>query len=130
MDGVVFSGFVPYLHCEDAVAMLEWYARVFGFEEKARWPDASGAVRNAEMVVGDTELWLDGSGPGWWANKGRGPEQWIGVWVDDPDAMWERVRAAGIDTEAPEDKPYGVRVLSVTDPEGYSWGFMRRLATA
>ena len=91
------QGLVPYLHYDDAGAAIDWLARVFGFVEKARWLDANGRVTNAEMLVGNQELWLDGSGDGWWAKKGRGPEQWIGVWVDDVDAMYERVRAAGVD---------------------------------
>jgi uncharacterized glyoxalase superfamily protein PhnB len=49
----------------------------------------------------------------------RRAEQWIGVWVDDVDAMYERVTAAGVAVDPPEDKPYGVRILTVTDPEGY-----------
>jgi hypothetical protein len=34
--------------------------RVFGFEEIGRWANADGKIHNAEMRVGDTELWLDG----------------------------------------------------------------------
>jgi len=48
--------------------------------------------------------------------------------VDDSDAMYEQVKAAGIEPNPPEDKPFGVRSFSVRDPEGYSWGFMRRLS--
>jgi hypothetical protein len=40
----------------------------------------------------------------------------------------EQVRAAGVEVEPPEDKPYRVRMLTVTDPVGYQWGFMRRTA--
>jgi hypothetical protein len=41
--------------------------------------------------------------------------------------MYERVKAAGVESEAPEDKDYDVRSYSVKDPEGVSWGFMKRL---
>ena len=121
------SGLVPYLHYEELIPVLEWLTRVFGFTERQRWPDAQGVVRNAEMIVADTEVWLDGS-PGWWDKRGGRPDQWIGVWVDDVDAMYERVKAAGVEPKtAPEDKPYGVRTFNVEDPGGYSWGFMRRI---
>ena len=121
------SGLVPYLHYDELVPVLEWLARVFGFTERERWPDAQGVVRNAEMIVGDTEVWLDGS-PGWWEKRGGRPDQWIGVWVDDVDAMYERVKAVGVEPKtAPEDKPYGVRTFGVEDPGGYTWGFMRRI---
>jgi uncharacterized glyoxalase superfamily protein PhnB len=123
-------GLVPYLFYQDAGAMLDWYARVFGWVELARWPGPDGRVRNAEMRVGDTELWLDGGGPSRQDRDGRRAEQWVGVWVDDVDAVYERVRAAGVAAQPPEDKRFGVRMLTVTDPEGYRWGFMRRLPRA
>jgi len=116
---ITFGGLVPYLYYEDAAAMLDWYARVFGWVERGRW-EADGKVHNAEMQVGDGELWLDGGGPA--------PTRptWVGVWVDDLDAMYERVRAAGVEADPPETKPYGVRMLTVSDPAGYDWGFMTR----
>jgi uncharacterized glyoxalase superfamily protein PhnB len=49
--------------------------------------------------------------------------------VDDADAHHERVKAAGIDVKSPEDKPYGVRMFDVTDPDGYEWGFMQPTGT-
>ena len=54
-----FSGVVPYLFYDEVEPALEWYARVFGFEEIGRWHDGEGVVHNAEMRVGSTELWLD-----------------------------------------------------------------------
>jgi uncharacterized glyoxalase superfamily protein PhnB len=123
---VTFSGLTPYLHYDDAAAASAWLVRVFGFEESRRHVDGQGVVQNVEMRVGATELWLDGL-PDYWKQRGRRPEQWIGVWVDDVDAMFARVRAAGVEAEPPADKPYGVRQFQVTDPEGYVWGFMRRI---
>ncbi len=51
------------------------------------------------------------------------------MWVDDVDAMYDRVAAAGVESDPPEDKDYDVRSYSVKDPEGVSWGFMKRLGT-
>jgi uncharacterized glyoxalase superfamily protein PhnB len=45
--------------------------------------------------------------------------------VDDVDAHHARVTSAGVDVTPPEDKPYGVRMFGVTDPDGYEWGFMQ-----
>jgi uncharacterized glyoxalase superfamily protein PhnB len=124
---VEFRGLLPYLYYEDAGAMLDWLSDVFGFEERGRYVDKDGIVRQAEMLVGQNELWFSGHGPGFWESKGGRPDTWIGVWVDDVDAMYERVKAKGVASEPPEDKDYDVRSYSVKDPEGVSWGFMKRL---
>ncbi|MBZ5620589.1 MAG: hypothetical protein LAQ69_17970 [Acidobacteriia bacterium] len=85
----------------------------------------TGIVRNAELLAGGLEVWLDGD-PEYWTQRGRRPEEWVGVWVDDVDAMFARVEAAGVTPAPPENKFYGVRVFDVVDPEGYTWGFMQR----
>lgn len=120
-----FTGVTPYLHYTDLPAMIEWLTRVFGFVEKGRWQDQSGAITNAELLAGGSEIWLDGA-PDWWAKRGRRPEEWIGVWVSDVDAMHKRIVQFGIEAKPPEHKFYGVRILQITDPEGYTWGFMQR----
>jgi uncharacterized glyoxalase superfamily protein PhnB len=121
------TGFCPYLKYEDAGAAMAWLERAFGFEERARYVDKDGIVRQAEMMAGDHEVWFSGHGPGFWEKLGVENDMWIGVWVDDVDAVHARVVAAGIAADAPEDKDYDVRSFSVKDPEGYSWGFMKRI---
>jgi uncharacterized glyoxalase superfamily protein PhnB len=116
---------VPYLFYDDPAEMLEWYSRVFGWVETGRWEDG-GRIHNAEMSTGANDVWLDGGGRRYVEHDGEPFQPWIGVWAD-PDEMYERVRAAGVEVEPPEDKPYGVRMLTVPDPAGYQWGFMRRL---
>src|SRR6266540_2822002 len=106
---IAFHGVTPYLHYDNATAMIEWLTRVFGFTERGRWLDAQRNVCNAELYAGDTEIWLDGD-PEWWKQKGRRPEEWLGVWVDDVDAMYERVKAAGVSVEPPQSRFFGVRV--------------------
>jgi uncharacterized glyoxalase superfamily protein PhnB len=118
-------GVAPYLPCEDAAALGAWYERAFGWKEAGRWTE-KGKVTNFHLQIDDTELWLDARGAGYWEKLGRRPELWLGVWAD-PDAMYERVNAAGIEADPPEDKPYGVRMFSIKDPEGYSWGFMEKI---
>jgi uncharacterized glyoxalase superfamily protein PhnB len=122
-----FQGLLPCLPYQDANTMLDWLSTTFGFTERSRYVDQDGIVRQAEMLVGGQELWLSGHGPGYWAGRGGRPDLWIGVWVDDVDAQYERIRATGVDTDAPVDRDYDVRSLNVFDPEGYQWGFLKRL---
>jgi uncharacterized glyoxalase superfamily protein PhnB len=125
---------VPYLFYSDIEAMIDWYTRVFGFVEVDRWRDAGGSVHNAEMTVGDTELWMDGKNTGRHTltdPEGKPFSLWLGVWLEDRaavDAMYDHIVAEGVEpNERPADRPYGVRTFSVDDPEGYSWGFMCRI---
>jgi uncharacterized glyoxalase superfamily protein PhnB len=124
---------VPYLFYDDVEGMIAWYTRVFGFVEKQRWHGPDDKVANAEMSVGDTELWMDGA-TGRRVVFGQNGEPWTpwtGIWLEEPDdvdAMHAHVIAEGVTPEQPpQDRPYGVRTFNVTDPEGYSWGFMARI---
>lgn len=119
-------GLTPYVYYDDAGAMADFLVKVFGFVELGRHLDEAGKVRNVELRVGASELWLDGyQGHG---TRVAGPPAWTGVWVEDVDAMYERVLRFLPKAEEPENKPYGVRMLSVKDPEGMTWGFMCRLS--
>ena len=51
------------------------------------------------------------------------------MWVDDVDAQYEHIRAAGVEVEPPADQTYDVRTMTVADPEGYEWNFLKRLGT-
>ena len=119
-----YSGIVPYLFYDDPEAAMAWYTRVFGFEEIGRWANADGKIQNAEMRVGSTELWLDGGGRK--PNDDARPT-WIGIWVDDVDAVYRQIVAAGVACDPPVDRNFGVRMLNVPDGMGHSWGFMRRI---
>jgi uncharacterized glyoxalase superfamily protein PhnB/uncharacterized protein YndB with AHSA1/START domain len=116
---VTIQGLTPYLYYQDAGAALEWLARVLGFREIVRYVDDEGVVRESEMQVGPATVQLCGHGP----DPGHGEGLLLIVHVDDVDAQHARVVAAGVDAPAPEQKPYGPRTFTVTDPWGYHWDF-------
>lgn len=43
----------------------------------------------------------------------------------DPDAVYEYLRAQGIDLKQPKDAPYGMRQLYLNDPDGYNLCFQQ-----
>jgi len=123
-----FQSIAPMLNYEDAGAMLDWLVRVFGFEERARYVDRNGVVRQAELYVGaGQEVWVNGRDPGYWAKLGRGPDGGVVVFVDDPDAHHAHTLAAGVDAPVPRDMDWGARTYYLKDPQGYGWSFLRRL---
>ena len=121
------TGLLPGLTYEDAGMMVDWLTKHFGFEERSRWVDVDGVVRQVEMYAGDFELWFGGRGIGHWEREGYKPMQWVGVWVDDVDAFYERVKATCIDVGEPKEEDYSVYGFMVTDPEGVMWGFSKRI---
>jgi uncharacterized glyoxalase superfamily protein PhnB len=70
---------------------------------------------------------LDGGGKLLTRKDGEAKTIWIGVWVDDVEAMFRMITAAGVKTDPPVTRDFGVEMLNVDDPYGYSWGFMRRV---
>ena len=50
------------------------------------------------------------------------------IHVDDVDAMYDRIRAAGYEPEfAPSDAPWGERYFHVKDPDGHELSFAKPL---
>jgi uncharacterized glyoxalase superfamily protein PhnB len=120
------TGVIPYVFCADAGATADWCVATLGCTERQRWPDTHGVVRNVELVVGTSEVWLDGPVRDWKDNT-SGHGSWIGFLVDDVDAVYEALVADGIELEPPTTCAHGVREIGVTDPEGHTWGFIQRL---
>lgn len=121
-------GVVPYLHCPDAGVLADFLVAHLGFTERSRWSEPDGEVRNVELEVGPTEVWLDGDAA-WWADHGEHARQWIGLWVADVeevDAARSRLADAGLEPSEPVTRDFGVRTFDVTDPAGHTWGVMAR----
>lgn len=117
---------VPYLYCADAAALAQWLEKVLGFETIRSFPDDTGLARNVEMRVGEAEVWLDRKPEA--REALRGVSDWIGVFVEDVEEVTRRAKAAGVSPDATVDRPWGVREVQITDPEGHCWGFLQRLA--
>jgi uncharacterized glyoxalase superfamily protein PhnB len=118
-------GAVPYIFCADAGAISDWCQQVLGFVERGRWIDDNGAVCNVELTLGNAEVWLDGPVPDW-PRRLEGLGSWIGLQVDDVDAIHTHLRNRGIDVGPPADRGFGTRHLTVLDPEGHQWGLIER----
>ena len=51
----------------------------------------------------------------------RGVGAQVRVLGIDPDAVYQRAQAAGLEATAPENKGHGWREILVRDPDGYEW---------
>jgi uncharacterized glyoxalase superfamily protein PhnB len=113
----------PAFRYKDAPAAIEWLARAFGFEKQMVVPTPDGAIAHAQMRFGPGVVMLgserDEPGNPWAAVK-----QGVAVYVKDVDAHYARAKAAGAEiVRELQDTPYGSRVYSVRDIEGFLWSF-------
>lgn len=131
-EGHDYPTVCPYLFYEDAGRALDWLVKTFGFTERMRHTDPDGSVvGHAEVQYGESVIMLGG------VPSHRGPAQTgqipggIYVYVEDVDAHFERVKAAGAQIQdTPTDQPYGVRSYGVLDLEGNQWWFAQPLASS
>ncbi len=115
----------PSLRATDARALIRFLVDVVGFEEtvvygegdrvdhaQLSWPLGGGIMMGSARDVADDPFPIK---PGTFGAY---------VVVDEPDALCERIRAAGgeISTEL-HDTDYGSRDFAIRDPEGNHWSF-------
>lgn len=116
----------PTLRYRDARAAIRFLVDAFGFEEVASYPGSDDSqVAHAEL------RWPAGGGVMLGSARddsvladlppGTGS---VYVVTDDPDALYERARAAGARiVRELRDEDYGSREFSARDPEGVYWSF-------
>lgn len=126
MGSDLVQGAIPYVFCADAGLVADWCVEVLGFSERGRWHNEEGTVTNVELVAGSSEVWLDGPVPDWKERTG-GRGAWIGFLVEDVATVEADLVARGQAPPRPVDREFGVRMLTLEDPEGHQWGFVQRL---
>src|SRR5947209_17715381 len=108
---------IPYLIVPDPAATIEFLARTFGATERERMSDDSGAVRHAEVKIGDSVVRLGGARGDW------PPMPCMNyVYVPDTDLAYARALEAGATSVMPPaDQFYGDRNAGVKAPDGNLW---------
>jgi len=115
----------PYLIIRGAAGAIEFYKKAFGATELFRFPAPDGKIGHAEIKIGDSPIMLADEFP----EMGyKGPQTLGGspvsimIYVDDVDTVFNRAVNAGASVkEAVQDKFYGDRIGSLTDPFGHVW---------
>lgn len=107
-----------YLAVANVSASIDFLERAFGFSRGVVLPDADGQPRYAEMKHGASVVMLVRKGD---AASASGGGSALYTYVSDVDELLPRARAAGAGVGEAEDKPWGDRIASVTDPDGNRW---------
>ena len=115
----------PTLRANDARALIRFLVDVVGFEETVVYREGD-VVHHAQLswpLGGGVMLGSVRNDPhdGWPIQPGT-----VGCYVvvDDPDALFRRVRSGGAEIiDELHDTDYGSRDFSIRDPEGNRWSF-------
>ena len=120
-----YHSITPYLILKGAAQGIEFYKKAFGATECMRMPGPDGRVGHAELRFGDSVVMMADESPEMHA---KGPQSYGGMpisillYVTDVDATVKQAVAAGGQLTRPvEDKFYGDRMGTVTDPFGHIW---------
>ena len=117
--------FFPTFRYREGRAAIDRMVAARGFEV-GTIVDGEGDrdVAHAELTLGSGVIMLgseSSSADKWGSHAGQG---WVYVAVDDPDALYERAKAAGAEVvKEPTDTDYGSRDFAIRDPESNLWNF-------
>jgi uncharacterized glyoxalase superfamily protein PhnB len=120
---------IPAIRYEDAPAAIEWLERAFGFERHVVYEGEGGTIEHAELRVRSGMVMLGSASDDDRFNthtpsKLGGTTAGFYVIVEDPDAHYQRAKAAGAEIVMElTDQDYGSRDYSARDPEGHLWHF-------
>ena len=116
--------FYPAFRYHDARAAIDWLVEAPGFEVAMVVDGEDRTVAHAELRLGSAMIMLgseSNSADRWGSHAGQA---WVYVAVEDPDALYERAKAAGAEVAMdPTDTDWGSRDFAIRDPEGNLWNF-------
>jgi uncharacterized glyoxalase superfamily protein PhnB len=121
---------IPGLRYRNAKAMMEWLCAAFGFEKQAVYAGPEDIVMHAQLTFGSGMIMIGSVENGTPSSRllkqpdeiGGAETQTPYLVVSDIDAIYASAKAAGakivIDLE---EKDYGGKAFSCSDPEGHVW---------
>ena len=123
------DGIWPVMAYADPDAAITFVTEVLGFEELVLVRDGEGTIRHSEY------RWPEGGivqiAPADPSNPfvpEAGKNGGLYVITQDPQAVWDRCQAAGVEVIRPPEEPHydpGGMGFSIRDPEGNPWSFGR-----
>ena len=107
-----------YLAVANVSASIAFLERALGFARGIVLLGADGQPRYAEMRHGESAVMLVPKGD---LTTASGGAPGLYTYVGDVDQALAAARAAGAGVSEAEDRPWGDRVATVMDPDGYRW---------
>ena len=115
----------PYLVIRGAAAAIDYYKNAFNALELVRMEGPGGRIGHAEIRIGNSPIMLADEHPEMGARSPHaigGTPVGIVLYVEDVDSVFDKAIATGATVKQPvEDKFYGDRMGTLTDPFGHQW---------
>src|ERR1700757_2394525 len=112
-----FRTVTPNIIADDAEQTVDFLKRAFGATESYRLILADGTITHCEIKIGDSVINVGTAMEGWPA-RGLTAQ----IFVESPDALYERALRAGATSLAPmTDTFFGIREGRMSDPFGNTW---------
>jgi uncharacterized glyoxalase superfamily protein PhnB len=124
------STVIPGLRYRNALAMIEWLVKTFGFEKQAVYANQNGVVMHAQLSFGNGMVMVGSVNNGTPSSTllkqpdeiGGAETQTPYLVVSDIDGVYARAKAAGAKMLMDlEEKDYGGKSFTCSDPEGHVW---------
>lgn len=114
---------MPSLTVQDIERSIAFYRGVLGFHVKDRWEDG-GRLVGAEVIAGAVTIGLsqDDFAKGRDRIKGIGHRLWC-MTAQDIDGYAARIRERGGQLDEGPTDAFGVRMITITDPDGFKLSF-------
>ncbi len=112
------------------MAMIEWLCRAFGFEKQVVYAGPDGVVMHSQLTLGNGMIMIGSVISGTPASQllkqpdeiGGAETQAPYLVVSDIDAIYASAKTAGAKMVLDlEEKEYGGKAFSCSDPEGHVW---------
>ncbi len=114
------------LTVNDLQRSIAWYRDVLRFTVKDRWEDG-GKLMGVELVAGSASVMLnqDDFAKGRDRKKGIGLRLWLST-IQDIDALAKEIKGrGGVLDQEPKDMPWGARLFSISDPDGFKFSVVQ-----
>src|SRR3954469_22228948 len=117
--------FAPHPYVRNVAAAIDFYRAAFGAVELRRVSNPDGSVHVVEMTIGGALFHVheERADVGQLSPESlRATTSQIGVFVDNPDALFDTaVSAGGTIIHPMQDYDYGYRQGVIADPFGHQW---------